>query len=65
MGVRKAQEAPTATCIKKGSIFAAIDRAMPTLLGGIMSAVAALFITSGSHMLIDIIKAKSDQAGSV
>jgi len=51
MGVRKAQDAPTATAIKKGSALTPIDTAILTEMGAIIKAVAALLIISESDIL--------------
>jgi len=63
MGVRKAQEAPTATAIRNGSILTPNEIAIPDAIGAIISAVAALLITSERHIVIIIIIANINQWG--
>ena len=58
MGVKKAQDAPIATVIKNGSVFTPKEIAIPTDIGAIISAVAALFIISERHIVIIIIRAR-------
>ena len=65
MGVRKAQEAPTATAIKKGSALTPIETAIPTEIGAIIRAVAALLIISERHIVNTIIITKIDQLGKL
>ena len=50
--------------IKKGSILSPIDTAIPTLIGPIIRAVAALLIISDKHIVIIIIKAITKEAGN-
>ena len=63
MGVRNAQDAPTATDIRKGSGLRFMALAMPTDMGAMIRAVAALFITSERHMVIAITRARVAQCG--
>jgi hypothetical protein len=65
MGVRKAQDAPTATVIKKGSALTPIDTAIPTAIGAIIRAVAALLMISERHIVIIMIIARIDQVGKL
>ncbi len=65
MGVRKAQDPPTAIAIRKGSIDAPKPWAklMPT--GAISTTVAALLMMSERNMVITRIKAITPQKGSL
>ena len=51
MGVRKEQEAPTLTVIRKVSGFRCMAWAMPTAMGAIITAVATLFMMSDRVMV--------------
>ena len=51
MGVRKAQEAPTATAMRKGSELTPSHPAVPMAMGHMTAAVAALFMRSERNMV--------------
>ncbi len=63
IGVRKAQEAPTATAIRKLSGLTARRSAMPTEIGAMTTAVAALFMMSDSVMVTISTSVSSSAAG--
>ena len=52
IGVKKAQDAPTATDIKNASELTPIDRAIPTDIGAIIRAVAALLIIVEQYLAL-------------
>ena len=52
IGVRKAQDAPIATAIKKLSGFTPSVAAMPRAIGHKIAAVAALFMTSDRNIVV-------------
>ncbi len=62
MGVRKAQEAPTATAMRKGSGLTPMRAAMPAATGAATTAVAALFMTS-ERVIVSTSKSASSTTG--
>ena len=64
MGVRNAHDAPTATAIKNGSGCRPRVSEMPTAIGAMMNAVAALLMMSERHMVTIMTRVIIDHDGS-
>ncbi len=63
MGVRNAHDAPTATAIKNGSGCRPSVPEMPTAIGAMMNAVAALLMMSERHMVTIMTRVIIDHGG--